>query len=188
MAGLFASGARVAVLRVFMIDPRRAYYQRQLSQATKLPIRAIQRELERLTAIGLLYRRTEGNRTYFQVDTEFSLYPELRAMVLKSVGLVDRLRGSLSLAAGVRLAFLDETRTRVLLVPHPGQEAAWAPPPGIEAVCLHADEFREALAQRAALLDAFLVRGLDLLGRREDVIWRRIEAAGYSVPKGEGVP
>ena len=188
LVALFASGARVAVLRVFLIDPKRAYYQRQLSKATALPIRAIQRELDRLTGIGLLYRRPEGNRTYYQVDIEFPLYPELRAMILKSAGPVDRIRGALSLASGLCLAFLDDTGARVLLVSHPGESVAWEAPPGLSVENLEAGAFREAVESRAASLDAYLVRGVDLLGRREEVIWRRIEAAGYNVAKGEGIP
>lgn len=62
LSTIFASAARVAVLRVLLIDPTRPYYQRQLEAACKLPIRAIQRELDRLTKIGLLYRHVEGNR------------------------------------------------------------------------------------------------------------------------------
>ena len=44
---LFTSMARVSVLRIFLIDPQRAYYQRQLEAATGLAIRAVQRELEK---------------------------------------------------------------------------------------------------------------------------------------------
>ena len=70
---LFSSSARVQVLRIFMLDPTRAYYQRQLEGAAGLPIRAIQRELERLSAAGLLYRRAEGNRSYYQIDMDHPL-------------------------------------------------------------------------------------------------------------------
>ena len=48
LAVIFASSARVAVLRVFMLDPLRTYYQRQLESATGMAIRGVQRELERL--------------------------------------------------------------------------------------------------------------------------------------------
>ena len=50
------------------------------------------------------------------------------------------------------------------------------------------EEFARALAGSPDALEPFLSQGVDLLGRREDVIWRRIEAAGYSIPKGKGVP
>jgi len=49
------------------------------------------------------------------------------------------------------------------------------------------DEFMLALAGGDPRVDAFVRDGVDMLGRREDVIWRRIEAAGYNVPKGKGV-
>ena len=87
-----------------MLDPHRAYYQRQIEAATGQPLRAIQRELDRLTSVGLLYRHTEGNRTYHQVDVQFPLFPELRSMVLKTVEPEERLRGLLACDEAVRLA------------------------------------------------------------------------------------
>ncbi len=188
LADLFTSSARSTVLRVFMLDPTRAYYQRQLEGATGLPIRAVQRELERLSGVGLLYRRTEGNRAYYQVDRDFLLYPELRTMVLKVGTPVEALRGALSLDESIRLAFLSETGDEVLAVFHPGRRPAVAAPEGI-SVELHSSEaFLAALAEEAAWLDPYLRHGADLLGRRDDVIWRHIHAAGHEVPKGDGVP
>jgi hypothetical protein len=50
------------------------------------------------------------------------------------------------------------------------------------------EAFLHAIAAGDAALATYLNQGADLLGRREDVIWRHIEAAGYTVEKGEGVP
>jgi hypothetical protein len=49
------------------------------------------------------------------------------------------------------------------------------------------EEFMLGLAGGDPRIAEYLRSGVDLLGRREDVIWRRIEAAGYDVPKGKGV-
>ncbi|HOH51692.1 MAG TPA: hypothetical protein PLI98_13220 [Candidatus Hydrogenedentes bacterium] len=49
---IIASGARVAMLEALLPDPSPSFYQRQLEAATGLPLRAVQRELERLTAAG----------------------------------------------------------------------------------------------------------------------------------------
>ena len=87
---IFASSARVAILRVFMLDPIRTYYQRQLEQATGMALRGVQRELERLSSIDLLYRHMEGNRAYYRADMEFPLFHELRNMVLKAGDDLDR--------------------------------------------------------------------------------------------------
>lgn len=188
LLGIFTSGARVAVLRVLMLDPLRAYYQRQIEAATGLPIRAIQRELERLTSIAMLYRRVEGNRTYYQVDMQFPLFPELRSMILKTSAPQERLRGLLALDEAVRLAFLCESEGRVLIVTSGAKRPDLTERGPFVLDVMTSEEFTRALSEDPAFLEPYLVRGVDLLGRRDDVIWRRIETAGYAVEKGKGVP
>jgi DNA-binding transcriptional ArsR family regulator len=187
MATLFGSAARATVLKLFMVDPVRPCYQRQIEAATGLAIRAVQRELERLTSMGLLYRRAEGNRTYYQVDMHFPFFDELRGMVLKCVGHEDRLRGALTMNPLVRLAFLNEAAKCVLVVTPEGRLPGFTVPESFTLEEMTTDEFVKALAEQRTALGAFLSEGVDLLGRRDDVIWHRIEAAGYSVQKGKGV-
>jgi hypothetical protein len=185
---IFASSARDVILRVFLLDPHRAYYQRQLEAATGQPLRAIQRELDRLTSAGLLYRHTEGNRAYHRVDSDFYLYPELRSMVLKTAEPEDRLRGLLACEESVRLAFLCEEESRALVVSNDGEQPTSELPERFSVEVISMEEFRRRLAEDRALLEPFLVRGVDLLGRRDDVLWRWIDAAGYTVKKKRGVP
>ena len=184
---LFSSGARDAVLRLFMTDPTRAYYQRQIEQATGQPIRAVQREVSRLSGIGLLFRRVEGNRIYYHVDQEHLLYPELRSMVIKTSDALGKLRGWASTANEISLAFIDRMEKRVLLV----TRGAAGPPAEVARAfkieLMPEDKFSEILDQTPETLDAFLRDGTDLLGRRDDVIWRRIERAGFRVEKSGGV-
>lgn len=194
LGAIFASQARVAVLRVFMLDPARAYYQRQIEAATGVPIRGVQRELERLGRAGLLFRRVEGNRTYFQADMEFPLFPELRGMVLKTAAPPELLRAAAALDPAVRICLLHPDGDRALIV-HDGAAAALRlrPPAGIALELMEAGAFAAALQGggrpgAAALVELYLRQGADLLGRREDVLWRHIEAAGHAVRKGDGVP
>lgn len=187
LATLFASSARVSILRVFMLDPYRSYYQRQLEQATGLAIRAVQRELDRLASIGLLFRHVEGNRTYHQVDTDFPFFSDLRNIILKASSPYDVLRSRLAIEPGVRLAFLNVAESRLLVVAKAGQHPALeAAPYAMESV--DSETFIRWLGEKKETLQPFLVEGVDLLGRRDDVIWRRIEANGYSVLKGDGIP
>ncbi len=169
-----------------MLDPLRAYYQRQLETATGLAIRAIQRELARLSEVGLLFRREEGNRTYYQVDMQFPLYPELRGIFLKAAGPVERLRGLLAMDDAVRLAFL--LGDRVLVVAYGQARPSVTPPPGIAMETMAGETFLQALQEDPATVAPFLTEGTDLLGRRDDVIWRRIEAMGFTVQKERGIP
>ncbi len=188
LSALFASKARLAILRVFMLDPLRAYYQRQIEVATGLAIRAVQRELERLASIDLLYRRVEGNRTYYQVDMEFPVFPELRSMILKTSDPEDWLRGMLAMDESVQMAFLCAPEGRALVVTASGERPSLASAGAFALEVMSTESFARALSDAPETLEPFLAHGVDLLGRRDDMIWRRIEAAGYSVEKGRGVP
>jgi len=184
---VLGSRARYLVLRAFAVDPHRALYQRQIEVATDIPLRAVQRELERLTESGLLFRRAEGNRRYYQVDVDYPLFSDLRALVLKGARPIDRLRAALLEQAGLRLALLARDGAGVLEVGELPSEPVDLPAP-YTAEQWTAEQFVRALEEDDPELEAFLRGGFDLIGVREDVLWRRIEAAGYDVAKGEGVP
>ena len=184
---LFGSAARARVLGVFVTDPRRAYYQRQLDETTGLGLRAVQRELERFVSMGLLFRRSEGKRAYYQIDTEHPLFPELRALVLKAADTRGRLHGTLGLDASIRLAFLDGRGKRLLVVSDEIVSLPEEVSEQFEIVYMPTREFLSQLEHDPRSLDTYLREGEDLLGRREDIVWRRIEVAGFDVRKAKGV-
>lgn len=184
---LFASKSRSTVLRVFMPDPLRPYYQRQIESITGLPLRAIQRELSRFTELGLLYRKEEGNRAYYRVNLSFPFFHELRTMVLKVSDPVDQLRGHLALCEDVRLAFLVE-RERSLLVVSRGERVPEIHlPEEYRLEVISFENFRSRLQNDPSSLSSYLRNGKDLLGRRDDVAWYHIEQAGFTVTKWRGV-
>jgi DNA-binding transcriptional ArsR family regulator len=185
---LFASSARAAALRALLLDPHPSYYQRQLESATGMPLRAVQREVDRLTRAGLLFKRVEGNRAYYQVNMEHPLFPELRALVLKTAPPAMRLRGAAALDPAVRLCVLSGARDRALVVCRGGRRPVLESA-GIILDVMSSDLFLQALAERGGgAVESYLREGSDLLGRRDDVLWRHIEAAGHDVRKEPGVP
>jgi DNA-binding transcriptional ArsR family regulator len=185
---LFASSARAAALRALLLDPHPSYYQRQLESATGMPLRAVQREVDRLTKAGLLFKRVEGNRSYYQVNMEHPLFPELRALVMKTAPPELRLRGAAALDPAVRLCILSGSRDRALVVCRGGRRPALESP-GIVLDVMSSETFLQALAEGGgASVETYLREGSDLLGRRDDVLWRHIEASGHDVRKEPGVP
>jgi len=185
---LFASSARAAALRALLLDPHPSYYQRQLEAATGMPLRAVQREVDRFTRAGLLFKRVEGNRAYYQVNVEHPLFPELRALVMKTAPPALRLRGAAALDPAVRLCILSKSRDRALVVCRGGRRLALESP-GIALDVMSSEAFLQALAGGdGAPVETYLREGTDLLGRRDDVLWRHIEAAGHEVRKEPGVP
>lgn len=184
---LFSSNARTAVLLAVLPDPMPSYYQRQLESATGMPLRAVQREVERLCGAGLLFRRAEGNRVYYQVNRDHPLFPELRGMVMKGAPPALRLRGGAAMDPAVRLCLLSPERDRALVVCHPGARPVFDAP-GIALEVTGSEKFLRGLSEGHAGVLAWLGGGTDVLGRRDDVIWRHIEAAGHAVKKEPGVP
>jgi DNA-binding transcriptional ArsR family regulator len=83
---LFSSSARVEVLRLFLLNPNSQYYQREIERETGQPIRAVQREVERLEGIGLLLRSEEGNRVFYRLNPHFPLLTELTALFQAAAG------------------------------------------------------------------------------------------------------
>ena len=102
---LFSSKARADVLAFLLLNSARKFYQRQIAELTGLPIRAVQREVERLCGLGLLIREENGNRVYYRVNERASIFPELKRLVLKTRGPANQLRQALQ-AENIRLAFV----------------------------------------------------------------------------------
>jgi hypothetical protein len=86
LEALFSSTARVEVLSLFLLNPGRQYYQREIERVTGQPIRAVQREVGRMEGIGLLLRRTEGNRVFYRLNADFALLSEVTALFEKATG------------------------------------------------------------------------------------------------------
>lgn len=104
---MFASDTLVALLRVLLLRPEAAFYQRELADAAGTGLFAVQRELARLERAGLVVRTPRGNRIYYTADRRHPAFEDLKRVVVKTVGLGDALRAALAALTGrVRAAFL----------------------------------------------------------------------------------
>src|SRR5207248_11674464 len=90
-AALFGS-TRQAVLGFFFDHPDERFYQRQEVRSLCLGSGAVQRELARLVAGGILTRTIEGRQAYYQVNRGASIYPEMHGLVRKTMGVAALLR------------------------------------------------------------------------------------------------
>ena len=98
---------RQGVLAATLLRPDRWWYLSDLARHLRVPPSSLQRELAALTAAGILRRRRDGNRVYFQPNPECPLFAELQGMLLKTAGLVDVLREALRpLSASIDWAFV----------------------------------------------------------------------------------
>ena len=79
-------------MKLFLLNPDDRYYLRQAASLTGQPVRAVEREVAKLEAVGLLFHTLEGNRKYYQVEKGCPIFPELKSLFLKTVGLGEVLR------------------------------------------------------------------------------------------------
>jgi predicted nucleotidyltransferase len=104
---LFGSRVRAKVLSWLLCHPDERFFVRQLKPILGEDATHIGRELARLEKPGIVTKEASGNRTYYQANAACPIFPELRGLVLKTVGLGDVVREALTpLGGGIRAAFV----------------------------------------------------------------------------------
>jgi len=103
---LFGS-VRTRVLGVLFGQPQRACHLREITRAVGAGHGAVQRELRRLVACGLVTRARRGNQVIYQANENAPVFRELHGLITKTVGLANMLRGALAtLADRIEVAFV----------------------------------------------------------------------------------
>lgn len=104
---------RQRVLAVLFGTPDRSFFANEVIALARSGTGAVQRELADLTSAGLLTVRPVGNQKHYQANAASPVFAELRALVLKTVGLADVVRRALdSLAGQIDLAFIHGSVAR----------------------------------------------------------------------------
>jgi len=107
MATALFGKARLSVLGLLYSHPDEAFYLREIIRRVGAGQGAVQRELARLTEVGILLRRVDGSQVYYQANKGCPIFNELRGLVIKTVGVIDVLRAGLAdLAERTGVAFV----------------------------------------------------------------------------------
>lgn len=87
----FGSKVRARLLRLFLERSSEKFYVREIARLTKAHIHAARREIANLEHVGLIQEIKsadnpvyQSNRLYYQVNTNFVLFEELKNFILKS--------------------------------------------------------------------------------------------------------
>src|SRR5713101_5352181 len=101
------SRTKQQILAATLLQPERSWYLMELARHLQVRPSSLQRELKLLVEAGILKRRQNGNRVYFQADSACPIRPELAQILAKTIGLVDVLRKNLQpFENRVELAFV----------------------------------------------------------------------------------
>jgi predicted nucleotidyltransferase/predicted transcriptional regulator len=104
---LITSRARLAVLKLLLLNAGQRFYLREIAERTGQPVRAVQLEVARLEASGLLESEAEGRRKYYRANRQAPVFPDLRTLLVKTIGLGDLLKEHVQRVSGeITVAFL----------------------------------------------------------------------------------
>ncbi len=87
LAGLIASKTRVKLLMRFFFNPEARSYLRELAKEFNVSTNAVREELNQLKKTDLLKSEKNGRQVFYKANTSHALFPELKSMVSKVMGI-----------------------------------------------------------------------------------------------------
>ncbi|MGB9498856.1 MAG: winged helix-turn-helix domain-containing protein [Dissulfuribacterales bacterium] len=85
--GLITSKTRIKLLIRFFLNPDTRSYLRELSRECNVSSNAVREELNQLTKTKLLKSEKNGRQVYYRANQDHPLFPELKSMVGKLMGI-----------------------------------------------------------------------------------------------------
>jgi predicted nucleotidyltransferase len=95
------------VLSATLLHPERSWYLHELARHLSIPASSVQHVLRIFASAGVLTRRVDGNRVYYQADQRSPIFRALSEVLRKTSGLADVVRDALKpLAVKLDVAFI----------------------------------------------------------------------------------
>lgn len=111
---LFGSKTRVKLLHLFLNNPGKSFYVREITRIIDEQINSVRRELSNMLNVGIITSDSADNKLYYEVNQRYEYYVPMRAIfgdgnvdstvaVEKTTAWHDKLKG----LAGLRLVVLS---------------------------------------------------------------------------------
>jgi predicted nucleotidyltransferase len=90
----------------FFFNPQTRSYLRELAKDFNLSTNAVREELNQLTRTKLLKSERNGRQVHYMANTEHALFPELRSMVKKVLGIDQVIDSIVNRLGNLKMAYL----------------------------------------------------------------------------------
>jgi len=104
--GLIASKTRIKLLVRLFFNPEARSYLRELANEFKVSTNSVREELNQLTETKFLKSQKDGRQIYYTANKNHPLFPELRSMVNKVMGLDQVIDGIVNRLGDLELAYI----------------------------------------------------------------------------------
>jgi len=105
-AGLIASKTRIKLLIRFFFNPKTQSYLRELAKEFNISTNSVREELNQLTKTNLLKSQKNGRQVFYTANQEHPLFPELKSMVSKVMGIDQVIDGIVNRLGDLERAYL----------------------------------------------------------------------------------
>lgn len=102
----FLTKNQLLLLRLFYTNPEKSFYMQEIGKILGKKPGVFQRTLNALVEENLLFSEYRGHARFFRVNTQHPLYPELKKIVAKTVGVEGVLQELFSRMKRVKMALL----------------------------------------------------------------------------------
>ena len=103
--GLFPR-VRASLLGLLLLNSERGFYLSEAARMVGVAPRVASYNLQALSRMGILRRTVRGREVVYQANASCPILPELRSIMIKTVGLVDQVRKALAPLRAIDVAFI----------------------------------------------------------------------------------
>ena len=104
--GLISSKTRIKLLIRFFFNPNTSSYLRELAKEFNVSTNSVREELNQLTRTNLLTSQKSGRQVHYRANQEHPLFPELKSMVSKVMGIDQVIDGIVNRLGDLESAYL----------------------------------------------------------------------------------
>jgi hypothetical protein len=105
-SGLISSKTRIKLLVRFFFNPKMRSYLRELANEFDVSTNSVREELNQLTQTKLLKSEKNGRQVFYMANEDHPLFPELRSMVSKVMGIDQVIDGIVNQLGDIERAYL----------------------------------------------------------------------------------
>jgi hypothetical protein len=105
-SGLISSKTRIKLLVRFFFNPKTSSYLRELAKEFNLSTNSVREELNKLTQTGFLNSDKNGRQVLYSANQKHPLFPELKSMVGKIMGIDQVIDGIITRLGKLEKAYL----------------------------------------------------------------------------------
>ena len=77
---LFGSKTRVKLLHLFLNNPGKAFYVREITRLIDEQINSVRRELSNMLEVGIITSQNTDNKLYYEINQRYEFYTPFRAI------------------------------------------------------------------------------------------------------------